>query len=137
MSDIAKLSRGIAAGEKFEYDGSIEVDSVGQGATVTIKNGGLRVKGNVDDGANITVRGQTLSNNFTISSNGGGNSITGITAPGEIEHHIAAAPRQRPRGGSAHARRAAGDQRHPACQIRHNAIPRHTPIGCFNRNQIP
>lgn len=79
MSDIAKLSRGIAAGETFEYDGSIEVESIGKGATVNIKNGGIRVKGDVDDGATITVRGQSLSNHFTMSSNGGSMTISNIS----------------------------------------------------------
>lgn len=55
------------------------MDSVGKGAIVNIKNGGLRVKGDVDDGANITVRGQTLSNNFTMSSNGNSVTISNIS----------------------------------------------------------
>ncbi len=61
----------IAAGETFEHDGPVIVaQSIGAGATVKIKNGGLCVNGTVGDNARIKTEGSSGANiNVNISGN--------------------------------------------------------------------
>jgi len=88
-----KIIDQIAAGETFSHDGPVEVTgNIGAGAMVKIKNGGLHVKGDVEDAANIKVEddgngnvsvsgGDIVGGNIRISGNFSsvsiGNNISG------------------------------------------------------------
>jgi len=66
-----KVIDSIAAGETFEHDGPVQVtNSIGAGATVRIKNGGLHVQGDIEDNCNVKVDiGSSSSSNVVISGN--------------------------------------------------------------------
>tara|TARA_R110002124_G_scaffold287216_2_gene471625 strand:- start:39509 stop:40384 length:876 start_codon:yes stop_codon:yes gene_type:complete len=72
-SDDVTEIESIAPGETFEHDGPVLVKkTIGKGAIVKIKNGGITVQGSVDDDVKITVKDTSTSDSITIS---GANSI--------------------------------------------------------------
>jgi len=70
----------IAASSTYENDGPVEVmNNVGEGATVKIKNGGIKINGDVEDGAKIEAWAKggvlRLVKKFLSAGPGGSNGI--------------------------------------------------------------
>lgn len=83
---IATLKRDIAPGEKFTHTGSLLLEGkIGAGAEVVIKEGGLQVKGAVEDKATLDVEGANSSvTSVSISGAFGGSISIGNISGGRV-----------------------------------------------------
>ena len=65
VAQMETIKRDVAAGEQLEFKRSVEIiGSVGPRAQIVVKNGGLRIKGDVGDDAVVEARGGKTTSVF-------------------------------------------------------------------------